>query len=138
MLDEENYGLSRERITPPREAHEYLPELMAKSPLHTSLSPNSNSPSSAAKTRNAIKPLHIIQPEGVSFSLNGNELEWQKWKMHVSFNGREGLVLSTVSYEDELEGGSRRGVMYRMSLAEMVVPYGAPEHPHGRKFAFDV
>lgn len=58
--------------------------------------------------------------------------------MHVSFNGREGLVLSTVSYEDELEGGQRRGVMYRMSLAEMVVPYGAPEHPHGRKFAFDV
>lgn len=86
-------------------------------------------------TREALKPLHIIQPQGVSFSMNGNELEWQKWKMHVAFNGREGLVLSTIMYED---GGEVRPIFYRLTLAEMVVPYGAPEHPHGRKFAFDV
>jgi len=28
-------------------------------------------------------------------------------------------------------------VLYRLSLAEMVVPYAAPEYPHPRKFAFD-
>ncbi|KAG9023784.1 hypothetical protein FRB95_012481 [Tulasnella sp. JGI-2019a] len=28
--------------------------------------------------------------------------------------------------------------MYRLTLAEMVVPYAAPEHPHPRKHAFDV
>ena len=30
-----------------------------------------------------------------------------------------------------------RPIFYRLSLAEMVVPYAAPESPHSRKFAFD-
>ena len=30
-----------------------------------------------------------------------------------------------------------RPVFYRLSIAEMVVPYAAPEFPHPRKFAFD-
>jgi Cu2+-containing amine oxidase len=40
-----------------------------------------------------------------------------------AFNGREGLVISTVTYNDD---GEVRPIMYRMSLAEMVVPYAAP------------
>ena len=35
------------------------------------------------KPRTDVKPLHIVQPEGVSFKMTGNELEWQKWKMHI-------------------------------------------------------
>jgi primary-amine oxidase len=35
------------------------------------------------KPRTDIKPLHIVQPEGVSFKMNGHELEWQNWKMHI-------------------------------------------------------
>lgn len=31
-----------------------------------------------------------------------------------------------------------RPIFYRLSLAEMVVPYGNPEHPHHRKHAFDL
>jgi hypothetical protein len=42
--------------------------------------------------------------------------------------------LSTITYNDH---GEVRPIMYRLSLAEMVVPYGAPESPHARKFAFD-
>jgi len=75
-----------------------------------------------------------VQPEGVSFKMNGNELEWQNWKMHIAFSHREGIVLSTITYNDQ---GEVRPIIYRLSLAEMVVPYGAPEHPHPRKFAFD-
>jgi hypothetical protein len=30
-----------------------------------------------------LKPLHIVQPEGVSFKIDGHVLEWQGWKMHV-------------------------------------------------------
>jgi hypothetical protein len=52
----------------------------------------------------------------------------------VGFNHREGLALSTITYNDH---GEVRPVLYRLSLAEMVVPYAAPEHPHPRKFAFD-
>ena len=33
--------------------------------------------------RSDVMPLHIVQPEGVSFSMRGHELEWQKWKMHI-------------------------------------------------------
>lgn len=42
--------------------------------------------------------------------------------------------MSTITYNDH---GEVRPIMYRLSLAEMVVPYGAPESPHPRKFAFD-
>ncbi|KAF8313711.1 hypothetical protein DL93DRAFT_2058917 [Clavulina sp. PMI_390] len=140
-LDEPDYALKRERIAPPTEPHEYLPELMATTSLHSSAE-EAPAYKAGLEAREGLKPLHITQPQGVSFTMNGNELAWQKWRMHIGFNGREGLVISTVTYDDELTGSAgkaeRRGVMYRMSLAEMVVPYGAPEHPHGRKFAFDV
>ncbi|KAG8683047.1 hypothetical protein FRC08_014556 [Ceratobasidium sp. 394] len=67
--------------------------------------------------------------------MTGRVLEWQQWKMHVGFTPREGIVLSTVTYND---GGEIRPVFYRMSCAEMLVPYGSPDHPHPRKFAFDI
>lgn len=54
--------------------------------------------------------------------------------IHAGFSHREGIALSTITYNDD---GEIRPIFYRMSLAEMVVPYGAPEFPHPRKFAFD-
>lgn len=54
---------------------------------------------------------------------------------HLAFTQREGIALSTITYNDD---GVLRPLFYRLSLAEMVVPYSAPEHPHPRKFAFDV
>lgn len=38
-----------------------------------------------------------------------------------SFNGREGLVLYNLNYNDN---GTVRPLFYRMSLAEMFIPYG--------------
>jgi primary-amine oxidase len=91
-------------------------------------------PEGTFEPRSDVKPLYVVQPEGVSFKMNGNVLEWQKWSMHVSFNHREGIALSTITYNDN---GVIRPLFYRLSVAEMCVPYGAPEHPHPRKFAFD-
>ncbi|KAI9862923.1 MAG: hypothetical protein M1813_004096 [Trichoglossum hirsutum] len=85
--------------------------------------------------RTDIKPINITQPEGVSFKVDGRILEWQKWKVHVGFNYREGIVLNNITYNDK---GTERPIFYRLSLAEMVVPYGNPEHPHQRKHAFDL
>ncbi|KAM0537259.1 hypothetical protein ACHAP6_006137 [Verticillium nonalfalfae] len=85
--------------------------------------------------RNDIKPINITQPEGVSFKIEGRELEWQNWKFHIGFNYREGIVLNNITYNDK---GNVRPIFYRLSLAEMVVPYGNPEHPHQRKHAFDL
>ncbi|TVQ07261.1 MAG: primary-amine oxidase [Leptolyngbya sp. DLM2.Bin27] len=85
--------------------------------------------------RQDLKPLEIIQPEGPSFTVEGHEIRWQKWKMRIGFTPREGLVLYTVSYTDD---GEERPILYRASLAEMTVPYGDPQPHHYRKNAFDV
>ena len=88
--------------------------------------------------RGDLKPLHITQPEGVSFSLEGNELKWLNWRTSIGFNYREGIVLHNVRWADADQGGRERPIFWRLSLAEMVVPYGNPDHPHQRKHAFDL
>jgi primary-amine oxidase len=70
LEDDSFVNANRERIPPPLESFDYLPDLMAKNDKNY-------------KLRDDLKPLHVIQPEGVSFKMNGHELEWQKWKMHI-------------------------------------------------------
>ncbi|EPS38377.1 hypothetical protein H072_7875 [Dactylellina haptotyla CBS 200.50] len=85
--------------------------------------------------RTDIKPLHVTQPQGVSFAITGREISWQNFKVHVGFNYKEGIVLNNITYNDK---GVVRPLFYRLSLAEMVVPYGNPEMWHYRKHAFDL
>jgi primary-amine oxidase len=85
-------------------------------------------------SRNGLKPISITQPEGTSFEIDGHEVRWQKWRFRIGFTPREGLVLHTVRYTD---GGRERPVLHRVSLSEMVVPYGDPAPTHRRKNAFD-
>ncbi|EXJ80548.1 primary-amine oxidase [Capronia coronata CBS 617.96] len=87
--------------------------------------------------RTDIKPINITQPEGVSFKIQNRILEWQNFSVHIGFNYREGIVLNNITYFDKNENKTRP-LFYRLSLAEMVVPYGNPEHPHQRKHAFDL
>jgi primary-amine oxidase len=51
--------------------------------------------------RQDLKPLEISQPEGPSFTVDGYEVRWQKWRFHVGFTSREGLVLHQLGYEDK-------------------------------------
>ena len=85
--------------------------------------------------RTDLKPLHITQPEGASFTLDGTELRWQKWSMRLGFNYREGPVIYQVAYDDH---GVQRDIAYRMSFAEMVVPYRDPTFDHYRRTAYDI
>ncbi len=89
---------------------------------------------SIGKLREAPKPLQIVQPQGASFEVNGNEVRWQNWRLRFSMHPREGLVLHTVAYEDK---GHLRPVLYRASLSEMVVPYGDPQAGWFFRNAFD-
>ncbi|GAM90048.1 hypothetical protein ANO11243_080880 [Dothideomycetidae sp. 11243] len=84
-----------------------------------------------------LKPINITQPHGVSFRMRGNELSWAGYKMHIGFNYREGIVISDVRMEDHHEHRERT-LFNRISIVEMVVPYGSPEAPHHKKHAFDV
>ncbi|KAL4797251.1 copper amine oxidase [Aspergillus venezuelensis] len=81
--------------------------------------------------RTDLKPYIVQQPEGASFSVEGNKVYWQKWRFRVGFNNRDGLVLYNLTYNN-------RNVLYRLSVSEMTVPYGDPRAPYHRKQAFDV
>ncbi|KAI7729153.1 hypothetical protein M8C21_022046, partial [Ambrosia artemisiifolia] len=85
--------------------------------------------------RSDVKPLQILQPNGPSFRVNGQYVEWQKWNFRIGFTPREGLVIHSVAYVDGSRG--RRPIAHRLSFVEMVVPYGDPNDPHYRKNAFD-
>jgi primary-amine oxidase len=81
-----------------------------------------------------LKPLEISQPDGPSFTVDGSLVRWQKWQFRVGFTPREGLVLHTVSWE---ENGRLRPILHRAAMSDMVVPYGDPAPTHHRKNTFD-
>jgi primary-amine oxidase len=85
--------------------------------------------------RTDLRPLQITQPDGVSFTLDGTELRWQNWRMRLGFNYREGPVIYQVAYDDH---GVQRDIAYRLSFAEMVVPYRDASFDHYRRTAFDI
>ncbi|WP_222849527.1 primary-amine oxidase [Trebonia kvetii] len=82
-----------------------------------------------------VAPLHISQPDGPGFALDGTLLSWQNWRLRLGFNHREGLVLHQVAFSD---GGRLRSVAHRLSFAEMVVPYRDASPDHYRRTAFDI
>jgi primary-amine oxidase len=88
-------------------------------------------PDIAVPQRTTTRPLHVVQPEGPSFDIDGNHIAWEKWTLRVGFNYREGLTLHDVRYDG-------RSLFYRLSLSEMFVPYGDPRSPYPRKAAFDL
>ena len=76
---------------------------------------------SVGPLRADLRPLEITQPEGPSFTVSGNVIDWQRWRLHAHIDPVEGLVISDVSYTDD---GRRRPILHRASIGEMVVPYG--------------
>jgi primary-amine oxidase len=80
---------------------------------------NFDDPAQAGPARTSLKPIHVTQPEGPSFSLDGEVVTWEGWRLRVGFDAREGLTLHQVSLQD-------RPVCYRASIAEMMVPYADP------------
>lgn len=99
----------------PKPANEYTPEYQ--------------------ELRTDLKPLNVVQPEGVSFTVThegtSQVIDWQKWSFRVGFNLREGMVLYDVRY-------AGRKLFYRLSLSDMNIPYADPRHPFHKKSAFDL
>ncbi|MFC4944755.1 primary-amine oxidase [Pseudonocardia sp. GCM10023141] len=84
-----------------------------------STSGNFDDPEFVGPARETLRPIEITQPEGPSFSVEGNRIRWEKWDLRVGFNEREGLTLHQISFDG-------RPIVYRASVAEMVVPYADP------------
>jgi primary-amine oxidase len=114
LLDIEDWGT----VEPPAPMGEYVPRLVP-----------------GQRLRDDLRPLEIVQPQGVSFAFEGNQLSWQRWSMRLGFNPREGLVIHTLGYQD---GNRLRSVAHRLSFAEMVVPYRDPTEEHKARTAFDI
>jgi primary-amine oxidase len=92
-------------------------------------------PQGVGTQRTDLLALQIIQPDGPSFTVDGFAVHWQKWHFRLGWTPREGLVLYQVSYEDQ---GRFRPILYRASLAEMIVPYGDPSPLHYRRNVLDM
>ncbi|KAJ5133998.1 hypothetical protein N7526_005363 [Penicillium atrosanguineum] len=101
-----------ERTAVPLQEHNYMPDFIGDGYIH-----------------DRLKPIDITQPEGVSFKVRGNELQWANYKMHIGFNYREGIVISDVRTHDMYEDRERT-LFNRISVVEM--------KPHHKKHAFDV
>jgi primary-amine oxidase len=84
--------------------------------------------------RTDLKALDIAQPDGPSFEVDGHLVQWQKWRLRVAMHPIEGLVLHQVAYDDD---GRTRPIAHRLSISEMVVPYGSNDPFHHWKNAFD-
>jgi primary-amine oxidase len=80
---------------------------------------NYDDPEVTGPARTTLKPIEITQPEGPSFTVEGNRVQWEKWDLRIGFNEREGLTLHQISFDG-------RPIVYRASIAEMVVPYADP------------
>ncbi|MCS5718849.1 primary-amine oxidase [Herbiconiux sp. CPCC 205763] len=76
--------------------------------------------------REGLKPIEITQPQGPSFTIDDDGvIDWLGWRLQVGFDQREGLVLHDIGIRDP-DTGEQRPVLYRASIAEMMVPYGDP------------
>ena len=84
---------------------------------------NFHLPAELPAPRTTQKPILITQPEGPSFTVDGDEVDWERWRFRIGFNQVEGLTLHQIGFVD---GGRIRSVLHRASIAEMVVPYGDP------------
>ncbi|MBK49469.1 MAG: tyramine oxidase [Chloroflexi bacterium] len=85
---------------------------------------------SQSELREQPKPIEITQPEGAGFEVKGNHISWEGWQLRVSIHPVEGPVLHQVSLNE-------RPILFRASLADMVVPYGSADPMHSWKAVHD-
>ncbi|WP_307783137.1 MULTISPECIES: primary-amine oxidase [unclassified Streptomyces] len=91
---------------------------------------NFDDPAVTGPPRTTLKPIEITQPQGSSFTLDGNTLRWENWSLRIGFDAREGLILHQLAF-------AGRPVIHRASIAEMVVPYADPSPVRSWQNYFD-
>lgn len=84
---------------------------------------NFDDPAVQGEPLSTLRPIVITQPDGPSFTVEGEWVSWANWRFQVGFDTREGLVLRQLSFTD---AGEERPIIYRASINEMLVPYGDP------------
>lgn len=70
-----------------------------------------------------------------SLIVRGNDIVWGPWSMTAVLHPREGLTIYDVAFRD---GKQQRSIAWRLSMSEMVVPYGDTATTWFWRHAFDV
>jgi primary-amine oxidase len=73
--------------------------------------------------RDRTHPMEVTQPLGPGFRLEGHQITWDSWSLHVRPDQRVGPIISTVRFRD---GDRDRPILYQGSLSEIFVPYMDP------------
>jgi primary-amine oxidase len=84
----------------------------------------------ARTSRGTAKPIEITQPQGTSFTLESNHVSWEGWSFRFTMHPVTGLVIHNVTYRG-------RSIAHRLSVSEMVVPYGGLSPSTRWKNTFD-
>lgn len=76
------------------------------------------------RLRSDLRPLNVVQPDGVSFKVaragqTDQIIAWQKWTFRITFNQREGMVIHTVTLT------SRPKIRMRLICDRSVMVVGA-------------
>ncbi len=79
---------------------------------------------SSGGLREPLNAISLVQPEGPSFQVDGQEVSWQGWRFHYRLDPRIGPVVSLVTYDDI---GDTRSILYQGSLSEIFIPYMDPD-----------
>ncbi|PHT38779.1 Primary amine oxidase [Capsicum baccatum] len=79
-------------------------------------------PKPRARSNLQLDGKRIMQPDGPTFTLDGNTVRWADWKFHVDYDMRAGIIISLASIFDD-DKGEFRSVLYRGFISEVFVPY---------------
>ncbi len=82
-----------------------------------------------------INPVYYEQKGKPNYTLDGQNLKWLNWNLRFNFHQMHALQLYRVQFKDK---DTYRSILYKLSLAEMVVPYGDPDKNWSFRNAFDV
>ena len=92
-------------------------------------------PEAVGQTRPRLPPLHVSQPSGPGYRLDGHEVTWEGWRFHFRIDQRRGLVLSRIRHVTDVD---ERSVLYQASLSELFVPYQDPDEPWNHQAYYDL
>jgi primary-amine oxidase len=87
-------------------------------------------------SRDTLKPLAVGMPEGASYRITGNLLEWENWSMRFSFHPVTNLMLYQIKYKDRSQE-EPMSILYRANLSELITTYGTPDFPSNARSFLD-
>ena len=96
------------------------PVAMTDADYHPSASDQAERQSAQA----APGSMHISQPLGPGFEIDGYQVAWGNWRFRVRPDLRAGMIIALVRYAEA--GADERSVLYEGHLSEIFVPYMDP------------